>query len=564
MLLYLAPRSLAGKIISALLVLALLAAMSGGLTPRRALAAPAITTISPAGGIVTGATTITITGSGFITGATVTFGGVPATNVTFVSATQLTGDTPANPVGPVTVVVTNPDTTAATLTNGFTYQDPPTVASIAPTLGPSTGATTITITGTNFTGATGVSFGGIPAPGFTVVNATTITAGTPPRTSAGTVDVAVTNYAGTGTLSAAFTYTSSPAIAFISPTSGPVTGGTLIIVTGTGFVNGAVVTFGGIPSSTVAFVNDTRLTATAPPKVAGAVDIGVRNPDGQTATLTGAYTYTSGPAITKVTPAIGPLSGGTAITVEGTGFQPGATVFIGGLPASGVVITSASKISAITAANGAGSATVTVINPDGLSITSIGAFTYADPPTVVSVTPNTGPATGGTKITISGTGFAIGATVTVGGEAATSAVWVNATTLTAVTAKNTKSGLVDIAVKNPNGMEGTGTALFTYESGTSPAASATPTSGTCTLTPNGGTFTKARMNFVVAQSCGPIADVITTAQKKVGIKVASVWYYDAANDAWSFFIPGFTPTAKGIGDLTTVPAALASLIVVTE
>ena len=275
-----APRSLAGKIIRVLLVLALLMAASGGLAPRRAFAAPAITTVSPAGGIVTGGTAVTIDGASFVSGATVTFGGVPATNVAFVSATQLTADSPANPAGPVTVVVTNPDTTAATLTNGFTYQVPPTVASIATAIGPSAGATAITITGTNFTGATGVSFGGLAAPSFTVVDATTITAITPPRTSAGTVDVAVANYAGTGTLSAAFTYTSSPAIAFISPVAGPITGETLVTITGTGFVTGAVVTFGGIPSSTVTFVNDTRVTATAPPKVAGAVDIGMRNPDG--------------------------------------------------------------------------------------------------------------------------------------------------------------------------------------------------------------------------------------------------------------------------------------------
>ena len=119
-----APRSLAGKIIRVLLVLALLMAASGRLAPRRAFAAPAITTVSPAGGIVTGGTAVTIDGASFVSGATVTFGGVPATNVAFVSATQLTADSPANPAGPVTVVVTNPDTTAATLTNGFTYQVP--------------------------------------------------------------------------------------------------------------------------------------------------------------------------------------------------------------------------------------------------------------------------------------------------------------------------------------------------------------------------------------------------------------------------------------------------------
>lgn len=61
-----APRSLAGEILRAVLVLALLAAMFGALEARHAFAAPAITSVSPTGGIVTGGTAITINGSGFV------------------------------------------------------------------------------------------------------------------------------------------------------------------------------------------------------------------------------------------------------------------------------------------------------------------------------------------------------------------------------------------------------------------------------------------------------------------------------------------------------------------
>src|SRR5207245_10222688 len=66
-------------------------------------------------------------------------------------------------------------------------------------------------------------------------------------------------------------------------------------------------------------------------------------------------------------------------------------------------------------------------------------------PTVTSVTPNTGPTTGGTAVTIKGTNFDAPATVTFGGEAATSVVLVNFTTITAATPANTP-GPVDLVV----------------------------------------------------------------------------------------------------------------------
>ena len=70
--------------------------------------------------------------------------------------------------------------------------------------------------------------------------------------------------------------------------------------------------------------------------------------------------------------------------------------------------------------------TVTVGAQNG-SLTN--GFTYAVIPAVTSVSPNTGPSAGGTSVTITGTNFATGATVTFGTAAATNVVVVNATTL---------------------------------------------------------------------------------------------------------------------------------------
>ena len=84
----------------------------------------------------------------------------------------------------------------------------PTVISISPTSGSTTGGTSVTINGTNFTGATGVTIGGSAATSVSVVNATTITC-TTPAGSAGTASVVVTTPSGSNAANAFFTYTNA-------------------------------------------------------------------------------------------------------------------------------------------------------------------------------------------------------------------------------------------------------------------------------------------------------------------------------------------------------------------
>ena len=87
--------------------------------------------------------------------------------------------------------------------------DAPTLTGVSPTSGPTTGGTTITLTGTNLTGATSVSVGGAAATNVQVVNATTVTAVTPEGT-AGARDVSVTTAGGTATRTGGFRYVSVP------------------------------------------------------------------------------------------------------------------------------------------------------------------------------------------------------------------------------------------------------------------------------------------------------------------------------------------------------------------
>ncbi|MCI0343271.1 MAG: IPT/TIG domain-containing protein [Planctomycetales bacterium] len=347
----------------------------------------------------------------------------------------------------------------------------PTITSVTPVSGPTAGGTAITITGTNFvTGAT-VAVGGTAATSVTVVSGTTITAVTPAG-AAGPANVVVTN---PDTLSAtatsAYTYTSgpppAPTVTAVNPTSGPTAGGTAITITGTGFQTGATVTVGGAAATSVTVLSAATITAVTPAGTAGPASVTVTNPDTQTGTLTGGFTYTGGPTLSSVSPSSGDVSGGTPVTLTGTGFQTGATVTLGGTLATGVVIVSPTTINCQTPSGSAGPVTVTMTNPDSTSASLSSGFTYTTggtTPTVTSLSPTSGPAAGGTLVTITGSNFQTGAVVTIGGVAATSVTFVNSTSITAVVpaAVPGASPIVTVTVTNPGGASGSLASGFTY------------------------------------------------------------------------------------------------------
>jgi plastocyanin len=90
-----------------------------------------VTQVSPPAGVP--GITVTISGTGFVNGATVRFGVTGATGVIFVNDTTLTAQVPAIAPGTYDVTVTNPDTTSATLVQGFVVLDP---AAAIPALSP--------------------------------------------------------------------------------------------------------------------------------------------------------------------------------------------------------------------------------------------------------------------------------------------------------------------------------------------------------------------------------------------------------------------------------------------
>jgi hypothetical protein len=348
----------------------------------------------------------------------------------------------------------------------------PTVTGIGPATGPTSGGTAVTITGTSFAAGATVTFGSNAATNVTVLNSTTISA-TSPAGAVGTVTVTVTNSTGrSGSLSNAFTYTGSnpaPTVTSITPSTGTANGGTSVTITGTGFLTGATVSLGGTAATNVNVVGSTSITATTPAHAAGAVSIVISNNDAQAGSLNNGYTYTASnpaPTVGSITPNSGPVAGGTAVTITGSGFLTGATVSLGGTAATNMNVVGSTSITATTAAHAAGAVIVTVTNSDAQSGSLTNGYTYRNQaPSVTSITPNTGTTAGGALVTITGTGFAAGATVSLGGTAATAVNVVSSTSITATTPAHAP-GAANVVVTNSDAQSGTLANGYTYTTST--------------------------------------------------------------------------------------------------
>jgi len=261
------------------------------------------------------------------------------------------------------------------------------VVSVIPDTGPTSGGTTVTVNGSNFTSGPqpkqlSVSFGGVQSPHVTVMSSDQLRVVVPPH-AAGSVSVHVSDSSGnSASLPSAFKYTSaSITINSVSPNTGSISGGTPVVITGSNFASGATVSFGGTPATGVSFVSSTQLNATTPAHAAGAVSVSVTNPNGTSGILPNAFTYSSSPsssstAVSSVSPISGPAAGGTQVTITGFNFQAGVSVTFGGLAATSVTLSNSTTIVAVTPAHSAGAATVTVTNSNGQSASLPSGFTF--------------------------------------------------------------------------------------------------------------------------------------------------------------------------------------------
>ncbi|MFI1335991.1 IPT/TIG domain-containing protein [Streptomyces sp. NPDC020845] len=409
------------------------------------MAPPVVTGVNPAQGSPSGGTTVTITGTG-LTGATqVRFGFSFATNVVVVNDTQITAKTPAGS-GTVNVTVTTPNGTS-TQTVPFTYTTTPApvLSSLNPTSGPTTGTNTVTINGSNLTGATQVLFGSNP--GAILTNtAAQITVIAPSGT--GTVNVTVTTPGGTSN-PLAYTYTATPAphLNNLSPTSGPISGGNTVTIYGSDLSGATHVLFGSNPA-TILTNGANQISVAAPAGPPSAVNVTVTTPGGTSNPLP--YFYIAAPTVTDLYPHSGPDTGANTVTVFGTNLTLTSVVKFGNNPASNINVISDGQLT-VTAPSGSGTVVVTVTTPGGTSTVGTGGayYTYLGAPVVNTLNPPHGPDYGGNPVTLTGANLTYTDSVTFGGVEASFAA-ISDSQVVAV-APGGSPGSVDVRAHTPAG-----------------------------------------------------------------------------------------------------------------
>ncbi len=306
--------------------------------------------------------------------------------------------------------------------------DPPTLTSISPNSGVQGKGVPVTLTGTNFVaGATiGLNGAGITVSNTTVVSATQITATFTIAANAatGAQNITVTTSGGTSGAQAFTVNLAPPTLTSISPNSGVQGQSVPVTLTGTNFVAGATIGVGGagVTVSNTTVVSVTQITATftvASNAATGARNITVTTSGGTSSPQTFTVNLAP-PTLSSISPNSGVQGQGVAVTLTGTNFVAGATIGLSGagITVSNTTVLSATQITATftVAANAATGAQNIIVTTSG-GTSGVQAFTVnLAPPTLSSISPNSGVQGQGVAVTLTGTNFIVGATIGVSGS----------------------------------------------------------------------------------------------------------------------------------------------------
>jgi hypothetical protein len=201
--------------------------VSPTMAQRIATSSPTVSSISQTVGNILGGTSVTITGTGFAGTTAVDFGLIPAVSFIVNSSTSIIAVSPTGPTGATVdvTVVNSLGTSATSSTDQFTYYATSVITGLSAVSGSTRGGTSVTITGSGFTGTNAVDFGSTPAASFTASGDTSITAVSPAGT-AGIVDITVINPVGTSVTGLAdqFTYSAASSTPAFTASSSQIIG----------------------------------------------------------------------------------------------------------------------------------------------------------------------------------------------------------------------------------------------------------------------------------------------------------------------------------------------------
>ena len=185
----------------------------------------------------------------------------------------------------------------------------------------------------------------------------------------------------------------------ISPNQGSTGGGTTVTITGTNLGGATAVRF-GTKTATITANTPTSVTVTSPSGT-GTVPVTVTTPGGTSNPLS--FFYVGAPFKSSLSPVTGVTAGGDTVTINGTGLTTATAVHFGAATATPTVVNDGQLTVPVPAGAAAG--------PVGVSVTTAGgtnnglSYTYVDVPTIGTLNPTSGPASGGTAVTITGTNF---------------------------------------------------------------------------------------------------------------------------------------------------------------
>jgi hypothetical protein len=243
----------------------------------------------------------------------------------------------------------------------------PSITTFSPTSGPV--GTSVTINGSDLSGASDVEFNGTDAASFTVGSSTKITAVVATGTTSGTISITTPD--GTATSASSYTVTLPPPPKVKSFTPLKSFAGTNVTITGANFTGATAVQFNGTDALSFTVNSNTKITAVvAPGSTTG--KISVTTPSG-TGTSGDSFKVVPPPTpkIKKVNPSKGPV--GATVAIKGVGFTGASAVRFNGTDAQSFTVVSSEKITAVVAA-GTTSGPVSVTAPGGTA-TSPGRFT---------------------------------------------------------------------------------------------------------------------------------------------------------------------------------------------
>lgn len=445
-----------------------------------------LSSVEPAEGSIRGGSVVTLRGQNIRPTMTVLFGGRAAIDVQAEADGSLTAIVPPGDVqGAVDVRIFDADGQAV-IRRGFIYRDTLRITSVEPPGGPMVGGNQVVITGTGFTNDAEVLVGGVPA--VSTLDATGhLVFSAPAGSAAGPATLEVRTPA--GTVSSAYAYFDPNAagvnLYLVSPARGSLEGGEAVTLVGTGLDSGNLAVRFGSELASASVVNGNFVTATVPAGAsAGTVDVSVRATAGA-ALLADGYRYVQTVALASVTPASGPLAGGTTITLRGSGFPAAPRVFVGALEATAVERLDATTLRAVTPRGSDGAVPVRVIDPadpDNEAVLA-GGFSYEGPFSVARLDPNTGARAGGTRTILRGAGFRPGLSVLFGANLSLN-VSIQDPFTAIVAAPRGDVGTVDVSVDSGAGNTALLEGAFTYFDPTSLSggSSGGPLNGTLNVT----------------------------------------------------------------------------------